>query len=239
MLYRLIAAVSVATLLGCTPDPEAAIRKNIAERMPTLPKIDQVSKTPIAGIYELRFGQNVVYTDARGDHIIEGSLFDTRAKSNLTELRISELTRIDFASLPLQDAFVVKQGSGARKLAVFADPNCVYCKSFERDLTTMKDVTVYTFLYPVLGPDSDEKSRQIWCAKDAAASWRGWMLDGKAPARTLGPCDASALVRNREFGRKHKLDGTPALVFEDGRRVRGALPADQLEKRLAQASAKS
>jgi len=239
MLYRFIAAVSVATLLGCTPDPEAAIRKNLAERMPTLPKIDQISKTPIAGIYEVRFGQDVIYTDARGDHIIEGSLFDTRAKSNLTEARISDLTRIDFAKLPLQDAMVVKQGSGARKLAVFADPNCVYCKTFERDLRTIKDVTVYTFLYPVLGPESDEKSRQIWCAKDAATSWRGWMLENKAPARVLGPCDTAALVRNVAFGRTHKLNGTPALVFEDGRRVRGAIPADELEKRLVQASAKS
>lgn len=239
MLYRLLAAVSVATLLGCTPDPEAAIRKNLAERMPTLPKIDQVSKTPIAGIYEVRFGQDLIYTDARGDHIIEGSLFDTRAKSNLTEERISDLTRIDFASLPLQDAMVVKQGSGARKLAVFADPNCVYCKSFERDLRTIKDITVYTFLYPILGPDSEQKSRQIWCAKDAMASWRSWMIDNKEPARTLGPCDTSAIERNVAFGRKHKLNGTPALVFEDGRRVRGALPAEALEKRLAQASAKS
>jgi len=239
MLYRLITAVSLATLLGCTPDPEAAIRKNLAERMPTLPKIDQVSKTPIAGIYEVRFGQDVVYTDARGDHIIEGTLFDTRAKSNLTEQRLSDLTRIDFASLPLQDAMVVKQGSGARKLAVFADPNCVYCKSFERDLSTIKDVTVYTFLYPVLGPDSDAKSRQIWCAKDAMTSWRGWMIEDKPPARMLGPCDTSALVRNVAFGRKHKLNGTPALVFEDGRSVRGALPADALEKRLVQASGKS
>jgi thiol:disulfide interchange protein DsbC len=239
MLYRLIAAASVVTLLGCTPDPEAAIRKNLAERMPTLPKIDQVSKTPVAGIYEVRFGQDVIYTDARGDHIIEGTVFDTRAKQNLTELRIAELTRIDFATLPLQDAIVVKQGSGARKVAVFADPNCVYCKTFERDLRTMKDVTVYTFLYPVLGIDSDEKSRQIWCSKDAAASWRGWMLENKAPARLLGPCDTAALARNVAFGRKHKLDGTPAVVFEDGRRARGALPADVLEKRLAQASAKS
>jgi thiol:disulfide interchange protein DsbC len=171
--------------------------------------------------------------------VFEGVLVDTRSKTNLTELRLEQLTRIDFATLPLQDAMVAKQGSGARKLAVFADPNCVYCKQFERELREVKDVTIYTFLMPVLGPDSDAKSRAIWCAKDAQATWRSWMIDEKAPPRVMGPCDTSAIVRNVALGRKHRLNATPAVVFEDGRRVRGAMPKDELEKRLAQASEKS
>jgi thiol:disulfide interchange protein DsbC len=239
MPYRFIVALAAAALLGCSADPEATIRKNLAERMPNLPKIEQVSPTPVAGIYEVRFGNEILYTDAQGDHVFEGSLVETKSRTNLTEQRVNALTRIDFASLPIADAMVFKQGNGARKVAVFADPNCPYCKTFERDLATIKNVTVYTFLYPVLGPDSDEKSRQIWCAKDAAASWRGWMIDGKPPTRLLGPCDNSAIARNTAFGRKHRLNGTPAVVFEDGRRVPGAMPADELEKRIAQASEKS
>jgi len=127
---------------------EAVIRKNIAERLPEFPKIDEVTKTPIPGIYELRLGTEVVYSDEQGNHLIEGSLIDTRSRANLTEARQNKLSAIDFASLPLKDAMVWKQGTGARRIAVFADPNCGYCKKFERELQQVKDVTVYTFLIP-------------------------------------------------------------------------------------------
>ena len=218
---------------------EAAIRKSIAERLPDFPKIDEVSKTPIAGIYELRIGSEVLYTDEQGNYLIEGSLIDTKTRANLTEARVSKLTAIDFSKLPLKDAIVWKQGSGARKLVVFADPNCGYCKKFERDLQQVKDVTVYTFLYPILGGDSSDKSRNVWCAKDATKVWRDWMVDGTPPARSIGQCDTAALARNVNLGRKHKVNGTPALVFEDGKRVPGALPADQVEKQLVASRTKS
>jgi len=215
---------------------EAQIRKNIAERMPDFPKIDEVSKTPIPGIWELRIGNELLYSDEQGNHVIQGSVFDTKAKVNLTEKRMEKLNAIDFDSLPLKDAMVVKQGTGARKLAVFADPNCGYCKRFERDLLTVKDVTIYTFLYPVLGPDSNDKSRSIWCAKDAMKTWRAWMIDGVAPPKVMGACDTAAVERNSAFGRKYRINGTPAILFEDGRRVPGAMPAVEVEKRLAEAA---
>ena len=216
---------------------DAAIRKNIAERFPEWPKIDEISKTPIAGLYEIRLGTDVFYTDDTGSHLIEGALIETKTKTNLTEARVNKLTAIDFATLPLKDAIVWKQGTGARKLVIFADPNCGYCKKFERELQGVKDVTVYTFLYPILGGDSPEKSRDIWCAKDNTKAWREWMLNGTPPMRSMGACDTSALARNTALGRKHKVNGTPALVFEDGKRVPGALPPDQFEKNLTTASA--
>jgi len=211
---------------------ETAIRKSIAERLPDFPKIDEVSKSPIPGIYELRIGTEVLYTDEQGNHLIEGSLIDTKTRANLTEARVSKLTAIDFSKLPLKDAIVWKQGTGARKLVVFADPNCGYCKKFERDLQQVKDVTVYTFLYPILGGDSPDKSRDIWCAKDNGTVWREWMIRGTAPVRSMGQCDTSALQRNVALGKKYRVNGTPALVFEDGKRVPGALPPDQVEKQL-------
>ena len=214
---------------------EALIRKNIAERLPDFPKIDEVTKTPVAGLYELRVGTDLYYADEKGDHLIRGELVETKSGANLTEDRIAKLTAIDFAQLPLKDAVVRKQGSGARKIAVFVDPNCGYCKRFERDLLKVKDVTVYTFLYPILGGDSPQKSRDIWCAKDNGRAWRDWMIEGTAPPRAMGACDASALKRNLEFGRKHKVSGTPALVFEDGRRVPGAIETEQVERHLAAA----
>ena len=212
---------------------DALIRKNIAERLPDFPKIDEITKTPIPGLFELRMGTEVMYTDERGDHVLEGQIIETRSRSNLTEARVAKLTAIDFAALPLKDAIVWKQGTGARKLVVFADPNCGYCKKFERELQQVKDVTVYTFLYPILGGDSAEKSRNIWCAKDNTAAWRDWMINGTAPARSMGACDAAALQRNAALGKKHKINGTPALVFEDGKRVPGAMAPEQIEKQLA------
>ena len=164
---------------------EAVIRKNIAERLPDFPKIDEINKTPIPGIYELRIGTDILYSDEQGNHLIEGSVIETRTRTNLTQARENKLTAIDFSALPLKDAMVWKQGTGARKIAVFADPNCGYCKRFERDLQQVKDVTVYTFLIPILGGDSPQKATDIWCAKDNTRAWRDWMLDAKAPPRSM------------------------------------------------------
>ncbi len=229
-----------AALLACNAAwaQEAVIRKNIAERLPDFPKIDEVSKTPIPGLYELRIGTDILYTDEQGNHLIQGNLIDTKTRTDLTEARVAKLTAIDFASLPLKDAVVIKQGSGERKLVVFGDPNCGYCKRFERELASVPDVTIYTFLYPILGPDSTAKSRDIWCAKDAGKVWRAWMVDGVTPPKSIGKCDTEALDRNLALGKKHRVQGTPAVVFEDGTRVPGAMQRDRLEKALAAASKK-
>ena len=214
---------------------EAQLRKTLAERIPSLPKIDEVSKSPIPGLYEIRIGTDIYYADEKGDHIVQGSIIDTRTRTNLTDARIDKLTAVDFASLPIKDAVVYKQGTGARKMAVFVDPNCGYCKRFERDLLTVKDVTIYTFIYPILGPDSNAKSRDIWCAKDAAKAWRAWMIDGNVPSKVMGQCDTAALERNVEFGKKYRVQGTPALFFEDGTRKPGALSAAEVDKLLTAA----
>lgn len=234
--------VSAAALMGVMGAParagEAEIRKALAERLPDLGKVDEVSRTPISGLYEIRVGTDIYYSDESGNHLIEGVVLETKTRTNLTEQRIAKLTAIDFASLPLKDAVVWKQGDGSRKVAVFADPNCGYCKKFERDMRAAKNVTFYTFLYPILGGDSPEKSRNIWCSKDAAKTWIDWMVDGKVPPKVMGECDTTALDRVAALARKHKVNGTPALVFEDGKRVPGAIPVDRFEKQLADSTKK-
>ena len=214
---------------------EAAIRKNLAERYPNLPKIDEISKTPIPGIYEIRLNQSdIMYSDEQGNYLIQGSLIDTRSKTDLTEERQTKLSAIDFKDLPFKDAFTIVRGNGKRKLAVFEDPNCGYCKRFERDLTKVDNVTIHVFLYPILGGDSPEKSRNIWCAKgDKGKAFLDWMThDVMPPAAT---CDATALGRNLEFGKKARITGTPTLIFANGTRVPGAVGADRVEKLLADA----
>ena len=218
---------------------EAAIRKTITERLPNFPAIDEVTKSSIPGLYELRVGTDIFYTDEQGNYLIEGQMIDTKSRVNLTEQRIAKLTAIDFKALPLKDAMVWKQGTGERKLVVFADPNCGYCKKFERDLQQVKDVTVYTFLYPILGGDSSDKSRNVWCAKDATKVWRDWMIEGTPIPASAGPCDASVLQRNVALGRKYRITGTPGLVFEDGTHKPGAVPAAVVEQLLAASKTKS
>ena len=215
---------------------EAAIRKNLPQRVPNLPPIDEVTKTAIPGVYEVRIGgTEILYADEQGDHVFQGNLIDTRSRSNLTEARINKLTAIDFDKLPLKDAIPWKTGTGARKLAVFADPNCGYCKRLEADLQKLKNVTVYTFLIPVLGADSAEKSKNIWCSKDATKAWLGWMLEGKQPVKSMGNCE-TPLERNLALSQKHRINGTPALIFSDDTRVPGAIGLEEIEKRLSEAA---
>ncbi len=212
---------------------EAQIRKALSERLPQLGAIEEVRKTPMAGLYEVRIGTDLYYADAQGNFLIQGQLLDTRQKRNLTEERTEKLLSIDFASLPVADAFTIVRGNGKRKLAVFQDPNCGYCKRFERDLQGVDNITIHMFLYPILGPDSLEKSRNIWCAKDKPKAWQDWMLREQVPAK--GSCDTAALQRNVEFGRKWRINGTPTLVFADGSRIPGAISAQQVEQKLAEA----
>lgn len=218
---------------------EAVIRKAIAERVPDFPKIDEIRPAPIAGLFELRVGLDIFYADAKGEFILQDAqLIDLKTRRNLTEARVEQISQISFASLPLKDALVWKRGSGERKLAVFADPNCGYCKRLERTLQELKDVTVYTFLLPILGADSQTKSRAIWCAKDNTAVWLDWMLRGKQPAAAAANCDDAALRRNRQFATQHRIHGTPAMLFEDGTRAPGALELTVIEERLKRADGK-
>lgn len=212
---------------------EATIRKNLAERLPKLPAIDEITKTPMPGLYEVRINHSdIFYTDEKGDFLIQGSLIDTKAQQDLTEQRVEKLTAIAFKDLPLKDAFTLVRGNGKRKMAVFEDPNCSYCKRFERDLVKVDNVTVHVFLYPILSADSGEKSRNIWCAKDKAKTYLDWMTKDITPP--TAQCDAAAVARNFEFGKKARITGTPTIFFADGSRVPGAIGADRVEKLLAE-----
>lgn len=211
---------------------EAVIRKALAERMPNAPKIDEVRPSPVPGLWEIRIGNELRYTDPTGSFVIEGEIYDLKAKKNLTEERVTQINRVDFSALPFKDALMWKNGSGKRRIAVFADPNCGYCKRFEKSLQEMKDVTVYTFLIPILGGDSPEKTRAIWCAKDGANTWLAWMLRGEAPPKPATGCDETAIERNLTLSRKIHVNGTPAILLEDGNRIPGAVGPVELEKRL-------
>ena len=227
-----LSAVTLAATFGATAQ-EALIRKNLGERIPQLQKIDEVTKSPMTGLFEVRVNDTeIFYTDATGNFLIKGSLIDTKLRSNLTEERINKLTAISFDSLPMKDAFTIVRGNGKRKLAVFGDPNCGYCKRFEKDLEKVDNITIHMFLYPILSADSNDKSKNIWCAKDKGAAWLDWMVREQLPK--AASCDTAAIERNLELGRKYKISGTPTMIFADGTRVPGAINTAQVEKHLTE-----
>jgi thiol:disulfide interchange protein DsbC len=208
-------------------NPES-VRQAFDQRFPGL-NIDAIKPTPFPGLYEVQIGMDLVYVDADVNYILQGSLIDAHTRRDLTAERLEDLSKVSFADLPLELAVKQVKGDGSRKIAVFEDPNCGYCKRLHQTLDDVDNITVYTLLFPILSPDSTVKARNIWCAKDQAATWRAWMLDGKVPpeANCEAPLDTILAL-----GRKMMVRGTPNIVFADGSRVNGALPLDALKQKL-------
>lgn len=213
---------------------EATIRKNLAERLPDMPTIEEVSKTPFPGLWEVRVsGNRLFYTDDSGSFVMLGQVVDTKSRANITEERMEKLNAIAFKDLPFKDSFKLVKGKGTRQMAVFEDPNCGFCKRLHQELTKVDDVTVHVFLIPVLGPDSAEKSRRIWCAKDRAKVHTGWMLNQQPPE--AAQCDTTAIERNSRLAARHGINGTPTLIFTNDVRVPGYVQSDRLETLLKDA----
>lgn len=238
MLNRLLALVLLAPMLVLAQPAEPAgkltaeaiIKRTLEGRLGGV-KVDAVVKTPYLGLYEVRLDSEILYTDEKMNYIFSGNIIDAKTMNNLTEKRLRELTAIKWESLPLESAVKTVRGNGKRILAVFSDPNCPYCKRFEKDLVKVDDVTIYTFLYPILSQDSQDKSKAVWCSADKSKAWSELMLHGVVPA--LARCD-TPIEKNLELGRKYRVNGTPTIIFANGERVPGAIPAEQVEKLLAQ-----
>lgn len=230
-----LAALSLA-LAGAAFASEDSVKKGV-EAFIGAPAVDSVSRTAYGGLYEvvLKSGE-LVYTDEKTSFVIDGRLIDTATRRDVTQARLNQLAAIDFTTLPLDQAIKQVKGNGRRIMASFEDPNCGYCKRLAKEIATMTDVTIYTFLYPILSPDSTAKSNSIWCARDKAKAWNDWMVDAKVPAQAS--CDTSAVEKNVALGQKLRINGTPTLFLADGSRIGGYVPAAELEKALAAAAAK-
>ena len=213
-------------------DPKIAIRASVERWLNGRYPIEEIRKTPLANMYEVRIGTDLIYVDARGEFaFVEGQMIDLKKNANLTQARIDEVLRIDFKKdLPFDAAIKQVNGNGKRVLAVFEDPNCGYCKKFRRDLVNVKDITVYTFAYPILAADSDIKSRKALCAPDKSAAWNALMITGKVPDND-GSCE-TPIAKIQEVGRKLKITGTPTMFFANGKRIPGGISVEQLEEML-------
>jgi thiol:disulfide interchange protein DsbC len=193
-------------------------------------QVESVNRTPFSGLYEVVLGGRVLYTDEKASYIFFGSLLDVRGSGerDLTRERVSQLNAQALRKAT-DNAIKRVRGNGKRVIYSFEDPNCGYCREFQKELQKINDVTVYTFLWPILSPDSVEKSRAVWCSKDRAKAWDDLMLRGVVPQ--AAKCDAP-LERNIELAQRFGARGTPAVFLADGTVIGGYLPADKLEQAL-------
>jgi len=222
MKLPLIAATLACVSLAALAD-EADVRKAVEAK---LGHVEKITKSPMSGIWEVTVDSQIFYIDDKATYVMLGNLLDMKTGKNITAER-------QFNSLPLDLAMKQVRGTGKNVMVTFEDPNCGYCKKLAKDILTLKDVTIYTFLMPVLGDDSFEKSKAIWCAPDRSKAWVDWMTAGKAPPAMPAKCDVSGLNKSAQLGAKLRINGTPAIFFASGERVPGYIPAAEIEKRFA------
>jgi thiol:disulfide interchange protein DsbC len=228
MKKSLIAAaiVALATPALTVHAGEAEVKRGLEAK---LGKVEKLSQSPISGLWEAVVDGQVVYSDDSGQFVMIGNLLDLKSGKNLTAER-------QFAMLPLDIALKQVRGNGKNVLVTFEDPNCGYCKKLAKEIQKLNNVTVYTFIYPVLGEDSFEKSRSIWCANDKMKVWNDFMISGKEIAKAPAKCDMAGLEQSINLGRKLRINGTPAMFFGTGERVGGYIPADEIQKRFSAGS---
>lgn len=214
---------------------EASIRSAMQKRFP-YQKLISVTKTPYSGLYEVVFEDQLVYTDEKLNYLFSGNVIDMRTMQNLTEAREKELYAVNLDTLPLSQAIKSVRGNGQRKLVIFSDPNCSYCKSLEKEMANLTNATVYIFPIPILN-GSEEKIRAVWCSPDRLKAWEDMMLKGVAPASEK-KCDTAVLTEFSQLAKIRRISTTPTLIFEDGFMKPGWMPLDLLEKQLAASSKK-
>lgn len=231
-LAALALVMSAAALAG-----EAEVRKAVSGILRDEGSIASLSKVPYGGLYEVVLSNgDLVYVDDKGSYLMSGNLIDLKSKRNVTAEREAELSRVNVAELPLSQAIKQVRGNGKRTLITFEDANCGYCKKLAKDLQGVKDTTVYVFMIPMLSPDSGDKGRNIWCAKDRVAVWNDWMTDGKVPAEAR--CD-NPLQKNAELARKYRITGTPTMFLADGSRLGGYVQPAELDRMMNEAEARA
>ena len=209
---------------------EQQIRSDLQKKIGQNTKIKSVSPSPIPGVYEVLVGNDIFYTDANSKYLIQGEIIEIATGKNITEQKQADLNRIKWSELNPANALKVVRGNGIRQLAVFSDPNCGYCKRLDKSLQQLDNVTIYTYLIPILSPDSALKSKQIWCSADPQKTYIDWMINGVTPS---GKSDCTTpLDKNMAFAKTYGITGTPTIFFTDGSRFPGAVQITDIEKKF-------
>lgn len=236
-LRRALLAACTFALAGSVLAGEAEVRKAVGNILRQEGSIVSLKKVPYGNLYEVVLSNgDLVYVDDKGSYLLSGQLIDLKTRSNVTAAREAELSRVNVAELPLNQAVKQVRGNGKRTLITFEDANCGYCKKLAKDLRELKDTTIYVFMIPILSPDSGDKARNIWCAADRDKAWNDWMVDGKVPAEAK--CD-NPIQKNAEMARKYRITGTPTMFLADGSRLGGYVPLADLERQINEAEARA
>ena len=235
-MNKLLSAIAFigAALLCATPlhaQQEQQLKTEIQKKLGANAKVKSVSPAPVSGLYEVLVGNDIFYTDTSGKYLIQGEIIELASGKNITEQRQADLNRIKWSELTPANAIKNVRGNGSRQLAVFSDPNCGYCKRLEKSLQQLDNVTIYTYLIPILSPDSAQKSKQIWCSSDPYKTYIDWMVNGISPSGK-GEC-STPLDKNMAFAKTYGITGTPTLFFTDGSRFPGAVQITDIEKKFS------
>lgn len=235
-MHTNIATLFIICLVFLAPSAaadEASVRKALQSRFPQ-DKVVSVIKTPYFGLYEVVIGNQLVYTDERVTYLFVGSVLDAKSLQDLTEQRVRKMNAAQFDTLPLDLAMKTVRGNGSRVMAMFSDPRCPFCKRLEKTMTEVTDVTIYTFLYPIL-KGSEPLAKAVWCAPDRQKAWDDLMLRDIAPQQ-VPVCD-TPIDKVLALGQKLRVNATPTMIFGSGRIVSGAIPAAEIEVHLNEARA--
>lgn len=229
----LFLAATVFSLSAIAQADVDTVKKELGKKYPDI-STDRITKTGYGELYEVYSQGEIIYTDAKVTFLLLGTLVDAATRANVSEARLTKLSAINFNDLPFDQSIKLVRGNGMRKIAIFEDPNCGYCKKFEQDINSLDNITAYIFPYPILAEDSIDKSKAVWCSPDRLKAWQDLMLRGKPPT-SKGTCE-NPIDKIVELGRKLRISGTPVTIFEDGERMSGALPKDRIEARLVVAT---
>lgn len=246
LLAAVIFSAPMLSFGGGAPAPaqadpaDTAMRKMLAQRYPNT-KFGDIHRSAVPGLWEVWMGANVAYVTDEGRHFVFGHLYDMQTQTDLTAAKQEQVKlqiesakpKLAFSDLPLADAIKTVHGNGQRKLAVFSDPHCPYCRDLEKQLAQLDNVTIYTFLFPIesIHPEAAGVAKSIWCAKDRPGAWKAFMATGKAPQSSS--CGDTPIERNVELAGKAGINGTPFLIFANGNKAAGLLDTASLERRLS------
>jgi len=235
---RLTIAAALLAFAAGAHAGEAAVRQMFAAKLGAGNEIGEIRRLPFAGLYEVTIrsadGPHIYYADGDASFIIAGQIIETKSARNLTEERLRKLSAIEWGSLPFGAAVTAVRGSGRRKIAVFSDPNCPYCKRFEETLAQIDDVTVHIFLYPVIKPESVPLAKAVWCSKDRTKAWHDLMLRAIVPSASPD-CD-TPVEKLVALGHRLGATSTPTWFLQNGERYSGAMRLQPLRRLLDEAS---